>query len=761
MGLVVSGDAASADLSSVDVSGTEPGTDGWLDRGIEVSFGGSLVSRGLLVEDNVEAGLVASHAGSRVDVEDVTIRGTRPQETGEYGRGVMVQESATLVARELSVLDNHDIGVFASGAGTGVEMRDFEVQGTRLGPQGASGRGIAVQEGAALLASAGVVHANHDFGLFVSGSGATAEVEDVEIRDTWPLPDGTFGRGVGVQGGARLIAGGLLLDANHDVGIVASDLGTSVELADLVVRNTQPLPDGRSGSGLVAQGGASVVLARAVLEGNRGFGILAAEEGTVVDLASVVVRDTSPPPAGTEAAGVLVQGGARLAATGLSIERSLGVGLGATGSGSVVEVQDAQVLDTAEQGDGTWSEGILVDEGARLSASDLAVEGTRGIGILAFSTGSVLELEGATVRDTDELVDGTCGWGIALIEGAALVARDLLLERNRGVAMSLMSPGTSAEFAGAVIRDTRPHPDGTFGRGIEVVEGARLVAEDLLVDGNHDVGMAVNGLGSTAVLSDSTISSTLGATDGVSGIGLVVQDDALVTASSLVLQGNDGPGAYVYLGGTLEAWDSSLAHNGFAGVAVFHAALRLEGGTVSESIAHPSEGGGVGVFGWDVWGSPDIEAVGVTFIDLPGPALYLRGQGRYRARGCRVEGSGTFPWLPGGVLAVEGVGRWEPVGVGDLFRGLLLEGNEFAALPGDAILLDGSSATLLADPVSGEANSFPGVGGEPLIWQRCGTMDPPEVLDGSVPEPSCGSPARALGPLLEYRLWLAEGEVQG
>lgn len=180
---------------------------------------------------------------------------------------------------------------------------------------------------------------------------------------------------------------------------------------------------------------------------------------------------------------------------------------------------------------------------------------------------------------------------------------------------------------------------------------------------------------------------------------------------------------------------------------------------MSESTFHPSEGGGVGVFSWDVAGPSDVEVKDVAFSGLAGPALYLRGAGRYVMRGCDVQDAGTWPWLPGGVLAMEGVEPWhDPDGAGHL-TGLLLEGNSFGEQPGDAILLDGSSGTLASDPGTGLPNTFEDLQGEPLIWQACGGVPAPEVLDGSLAVPSCASPPRSLGPPLVYDPYLFDVEA--
>lgn len=240
------------------------------------------------------------------------------------------------------------------------------------------------------------------------------------------------------------------------------------------------------------------------------------------------------------------------------------------------------------------------------------------------------------------------------------------------------------------------------------------------------------------------------------GFGVAVQDGASVVADGLLVEDNRGPGAYMVSGGSVTARDAALLRNGFAGAVLFGGRLDLEDSEISGSVVHASEGGSVSVFAWDRHGPADVDLHAVSFSDLGGPALYLRGPGRFAVRGCTVTDAGTLPWLPGGVLALEGVGPWMEMDDDGELSGLMLAGNSFDGLASDAILLDHSSATLDYDSETGDPNTFGTLEGAPLLWQRRGDAEIPQILDGSVPPPACEPVPVALGPALEYRLWLAE-----
>ena len=748
----------SVDLEDVTVRNTQPLPDGAMGWGVDVEVGASLIARGLLLEGNHQVGLFALHAGTSVDLEDTVIRDTQPLPDGTGGWGVGVVEGASLFARGLLLEGNHDVGLFAAHAGTTVDLEDATVRDTQPLPDGTGGLGISVQDGASLLAWGLLLEGNHDVGLFAYGAGTTVDLEDAMILDTQPLADGTRGAGIAVHDGASLIAWGLLLEGNHDLGLFAEDAGTTVDLQDATVRDTQPLPDGTSGRGVGVQDGASLVARGLLLDGNHDVGLFAYGAGTTVDLEDAMILDTQPLADGTRGRGISVQDGASLVARGLLLDGNHDVGLLVMDAGTTVDLEDATIRDTQPLPDGTNGRGISVQDGASLVARGLLLEGNHEVGLRASDAGATVDLEDATVRDTQPRPDGIFGRGINVQAGASLVARGLLLEGNHDVGLFATDVGTSVDLEHATIRDTQPLPDGTFGCGIAVQEGVSLVARGLLLERNHGVGLVAINAGTSVDLEGARIAGTRTPANNAGGFGVIVQMDASVTALGLQIDDNEGPGLYVVGGGTLVAWDATLDRNGFAAAVVMRGRLALHGGTVLGSVFHSSEAGGTGIFAWGVDGPPDVEVEGVSFTDLPGPALYARGPGRYVMRGCSVQDTGTWPWQPGSVFAVEGVEPWHEVGNTGYFTGLLLEGNTFADLNSDAILLDSSSLTLHLHPETGEPNTFGDLEGEPLIWQRCADVSAPETLDGSVPAPSCLPEPRTLGPLLEYRLWLWETE---
>ncbi len=733
---------AAVGIRGVTVTGGQGGV--WVEHS---GFGGAtdVHLEEVVLSGNATAGLLVIGAGAGASVVGSEISHSQPTGAGDFGFGIQVSAGATLVGRELLLDGNHLIGLQIAHAGTTANLESVTVRETQPGAMGTHGRGIAVQEGASLVARGLVLERNHDLGLIVGHVGTTVELEDSTVRDTQPLPEGPSGWGIAVQSGSSLVARDLLVTGNHDVGLLAGDAGTTVDLEDATIGDTLPVPGGSDGRGLSVQGGARLVARGLLLEANHDVGLTAVSAGTTVDLEDATVR-------GSLGRGMEVSGGASLVARTLLLEENHEIGLIAAHTGTSVSLQDATIRDTGARPGGDFGHGINVDLGASLVARTLLLDRNHGIGLLSTSAGTSVDLTDATIRETQPRLDGTGGGGAQIHSGADLVVRGLVVEGNHDYGLSVAHTGTTVDLEDATIRDTRARSDGSWGRGIGLQDGAGLVARGLVLEENRDVGLVVAHDGTSADLEDVRISGTRTSAASASGAGVIVQQSGSLTVQGLEVEDCEGPGLYVVADGDLEAWDAVLRRNAFSGVVVLDGRLALRRGAISGSEFHPSEGGGVGVFAWD---GSDVEVEDLDFSELRGPALYLRGPGRYVVRGCEVRDAGAWPWFPGGVLAVEGVGRWAEDGGGS---GLLLVGDVFEELTGDAVLLDASSATLAPHPDTGSPNVFTDLEGEPVVQQRCEGVPELEVLDGSLVVPGCEAEPRILGPLLEYRLRLAEAE---
>jgi len=184
-------------------------------------------------------------------------------------------------------------------AGTGTTLRFF---GGRVRDTNSSGRdrvegwGLGVVD-RALAELRGVTFArNREVGIFVQGPETSLLLEDSRVANTLSRDrDSTLGRGLDAEGGASVVVRRTVLDRNFDVSLFAHGEQTSVLLEDVVVRDTQSrIADGAYGRGIDIASGARLEARRVVLVGNRDFGLLVTSSAAA-SLSDVRIFDTRSP----------------------------------------------------------------------------------------------------------------------------------------------------------------------------------------------------------------------------------------------------------------------------------------------------------------------------------------------------------------------------------------------------------------------------------------------------------------------------------
>ncbi|MCO4772723.1 MAG: hypothetical protein KDA24_22010 [Deltaproteobacteria bacterium] len=619
---------------------------------------------------------------------------------GTYRENLQSEEADTGVVLAgrcalLSIIDGTNDELLPTHRANGGEftMRDMTLTGGELGLRVRGG--VAGNRTTVFVGTGLIIEENIRSGIFVTDPDASLDLRDSIVRNTLSAPDGSRGRGAVVQEQGSMFGSGLLFEGNRDYGLFAVMPGTRVELVDSVVRGTLARPDGEYGHG-IAVGGAEFVGSGLLIQGNREVGLFIAD-GSTVRLEDSEVTDTLPGPLGVGGHGINAQGGS------------------------------------------FWGSGLLV---ARNLAAGLLVDGGQ------------VELHRSTFRDTRaEEATSWKGRGI-FVQAGSLVADTLLLENNTQIGLLVAGADSSAELSDSIIRGTRPAADARFGRGIEVAGGGTFLGRDLLVQDNVEAGLVLRE-GAAELLGGRITGTQAGLTS--QGGGVMVNFGTMRLGGGIAIEDNDTAGVFVG-DGTALIEDAHIIGNTFAGViAAGEVLLRMAGSSISGTRPDPGLGGGVGVFVDGAYASAqiDIELDGVSFSDLPGPAMYLMGGERIVMRDCEVTSSGTWPSLPGGVLGFEGVTTWDEADGGS---GLLLEGNRFVELPADAIVLAGGQGTLAPTSAGGD-NSFVGVGGAALFAQCTDGSAGAEVLDGSGADGSCRSTPRPLGPPLFFYLRLIESDV--
>jgi hypothetical protein len=526
---------------------------------------------------------------------------------------------------------------------------------------------------------------------------------------------------------------------NRTVGLAAFGTGVEVSFEDGWIRGTTPNEAGAFGRGVDVELGGYARVERTELSGNHNIGAFASLDG-ILELTDCTVSDQRVADITPATVGVSAQESGHVLATRVVVSDNRGLGVSAVMEG-VVELVDSEVLETRARS-GDQPRGINVQLGGQVIGRGLRVEGNDSLGLYAYGEGSLIDLEDSVVRSSRRL-DELPGVGAQILGGATLTGRGVLFEGHEEVALVIALAGSRVTLEDSEVRGTRPGASGLVGQGVHVRDGALLEGAGLEIIDNMGIGLVVSGADARAELHDSRVAGTKTSVAMGSGQGVSVQLDGRVSASGLVVEDNEGPGLYLLAGGAALLTEPDLRANHFAGAALLAGGvLSITGGQVRDNVPSSGSGGGVGVYAWDLLGADHLELDGVSFSDHLGPDVYLVGEGVHTIVDCSFEGSSL------GVLATGGIGRWQADGS----AGLLLQDNRFEGLDGDAILLDGSSASLVG-------NHFADLGGEPLYRQRCDETEEPEVEEGSAADPSCQQWARGIEPLLSYAPAIVEPDL--
>ncbi|NIS35167.1 MAG: hypothetical protein GWN73_32700, partial [Actinobacteria bacterium] len=149
--------------------------------------------------------------------------------------------------------------------------------------------------------------------------------------------------------------------------------------------------------------------------------------------------------------------------------------------------------------------------------------------------------------------DGANGAGIHSDTGAVR-ARRIVIRDNDGNAVAVGRAGASLELTQAVLGEARTPAPATMGRGIFLAEGARGVVRDVRIDAASEVGLyGVNG--AEMDISDVVIRDTVATDTGTFGRGFVLQNDAIVDAQRVLIEGVRDVGAFITSRSRLNAED--------------------------------------------------------------------------------------------------------------------------------------------------------------------------------------------------------------
>jgi hypothetical protein len=382
-------------------------------------------------------------------------------------------------------------------------------------------------------------------GVFVALD-ATLLLEDAVVRGTRErASDGNFGLGLNVQDGAEAEVRRAVVDDNRGLGVFVAGTGASLLLEDAVVQGTRErASDGTGGRGLNVEQGATAQVRRAVVDDNRENGVFVDTTATLL-LEDAVVRGTRERASdGTLGRGLEVQQGAEAQVRRAVVDDNRATGVFVAADATLL-LEDAVVRGTREQAsDGTLGLGLWVQGDAEAQVRQVIVADNLEVGVFV-GTDATLLLEDAVVRATRERAsDGTFGRGLEVQNGATAQVRRAMVDDNRDVGVLVVADARLL-LEDAVVRGTRERAsDGAGGRGLNIQQGATAQVRRAVVDDNREIGfLAVDG---TLLLEDAVVRGTRErASDGTLGRGLEVQPGAEAQVRRAVVDDNRATGVFV------------------------------------------------------------------------------------------------------------------------------------------------------------------------------------------------------------------------
>jgi len=434
------GGAATAILEEIVVRDTLPdaaGDNGW---GVQAQAGADIELRRARITGSRDIGMAI--VDSTAEIEDVVVRDTRSEEArGLYGWGIAAQRSDVVLLGSLLASNRH-FGLTIEQSTARVEqtvVRDTQPAQAN----GSFGLGIGVSDSEVIALRRSLIETNREQGMILFGASGT--IEDVVVRDTLPDADGHFGRGVSVEPGANpsdLVMRRLLLDANRDIGLLVS--GSTAMIEELAVLDTQPDAAGYFGRGMTVTSDlegipSDVTLLRSRIAGNREIGLIIS--GSTAEVEDVVVRDTQPQADGTWGQGAYVD--AKMAASDVALRRCLianNYEAGLVVADSTATVEDVVVRDTmVSEAGGLFGDGLVVASESPSRPAHVLVEASllarsARAGIACFDAGGTVSQSALRANLIGFALDGTCELDIA---------EDVSLEDNqtdRSAGQSLEPP---------------------------------------------------------------------------------------------------------------------------------------------------------------------------------------------------------------------------------------------------------------------------------------------------------------------------------
>jgi len=439
---------------------------------------------------NREFGVYGLESGTFLQARELLVDGTRPGSSGA-AVGVAALAAAKVTLHSVRVHDVVGSGLQTIGQASTLSATGALVNAGRAGlaplkegGTGPHGSGAMASAGGVLWLRGARLHHNAWVGLASHATNSMVDVQGLIVDATQPVkydPSRQVPLATGHGYGLRITAGGAIqskhvrLSANHTAGVYIDHLGSRWTADAIVIDGTSSDPfTGLHGLAAQIAGGAGVTLRRALLTGNRDYGLRIIGPDSTLRAEEILIQETETSLAGNNGVGLQVQDGSLAVLSAARLHRSTTAGVAAINSGSRLIVAGTLIDGTRPRpADGYAGNGLAVASGAHAAVSGANVVRNATSGAVVVSAGTQATVIGTRIAhnlaSTDiagnDALTEYLGVGLIITPKVTMVRLDAcMVEHNRHAAVGCWH-GSSLKIRRSVMQGTTASARGDVRRG--------------------------------------------------------------------------------------------------------------------------------------------------------------------------------------------------------------------------------------------------------------------------------------------------------
>ncbi len=533
-GIAISG-VSGASVSGVTIRGHSPG--------VQISAAASLSLTSVVVDGNNVAGISLVGAASNVELDGSVVRGSIATASAK-GDGIDLAPGATATIQNSAISANTEEGIYATGAGTMLTVKNSVVTDTAMNATGNFGLGIDVVTEAAAEVDDCFVGRNHEAGL-VAAAESNLSIKQCVIANNVASTAG-YGHGVTIDGATVTVDDSSVV-ANVDVGISVEDAPGSVTATNTVFRGQLVNSGNTKGTGVSASNGGVATLTGVALVGNSEEGAFADGTDAVLTLNNSISRDGVTLPSTAAGNGLVAQNGGKLVVQGSALIANHESGLLLFDSVTTAQVTQSIIARQLPSQGTQFGRGIVLQNGPSLTFSQSVIANNTDIGLSARGVGTSATLTESVIRDTGpQISDGTHGRALNIIEEATATITSSELYDNTEVASLTSGASAKVTFTDSVIAHTQlDKKTSTVGRGLASQNSAIVSMNGCVVTDSIQSGVSCGGTGASLIIDTSMIDATKSLADGTFGHGVLTFSSSNLALTNVTVRNSSAVGVIV------------------------------------------------------------------------------------------------------------------------------------------------------------------------------------------------------------------------